>query len=152
MRLRTVFDSNIYVAAALRPGQYADRWLDIAMLPNSGIALFVSQPILAEVEAKLINRFGFGKVDVKAFIRRIQISAQVVSPAVRLKVVPNDPADNAILECAASARAQLIVSADAHLLNLNPYKGIGITHPRELKNIFAADYAVDNTSQDLVSL
>ena len=55
MQLKTVFDSNVYVAAALRPGAYCDMWLDIATLPRSGFRLFVSKPILDEVRDRLVT-------------------------------------------------------------------------------------------------
>lgn len=138
--IRTVFDSNLYMAAALRPGQYADRWLDIATLPGSGIQLCVSNEILHEVESKLIDKFGFTEPEIKQLTRRIRLAAQVVKPKIRLNVVPDDPDDNVIVECAVEARAQLIVTEDKHLLKLGKYKGIGITHPRELKYIFATDF------------
>ena len=140
VQLRVVFDSNIYVAAALRPGQYADRWLDVAMLPSSGLELFVSPDIIAEIQSKLTERFSLKEADVRQFLYRISISAKVVSPSVRINAVPNDKDDNAILECALEARAHLIITADTDLLTLNPYKNIGIAHPKELKNIFARDY------------
>ena len=140
MKLRTVFDSNIYVAAALRPGQYADRWLDIATLPSSGLKLYVSAEILAEVQHKLIDRFGFTEPEVKRLTSRIKMTANLVSPKVKLTVIPDDPDDNAIMECALEANAHLIVSADKHLLKLGNYKGMGVTHPRELKRIFATDF------------
>jgi putative PIN family toxin of toxin-antitoxin system len=140
MQLRTVFDTNIYVAAALRPGQHADRWLDIASLPASGLQLFVSAEILDELYQKLTEKFGFDRIEVRRFIKRIEIIARVVKPTMRLDVVPNDQDDNIIVECAVAARAHLIVSADADLLKLGQYKGIGIAHPRELKHIFATDF------------
>jgi len=139
--LRTVFDTNIYVAAALRPGQYADRWLDIAALPGSGLQLFVSPYILAEIRQKLVDRFEIPDNLVREFIGRVEVSATVVSPPdFSLAVVPDDPDDDAIVACAVEAHAQLIVTADNHLLKLDPYQGIGITHPKELKNIFATEY------------
>jgi len=138
--LRTVFDSNLYVAAALRPGQYADRWLDIATLPGSGLQLFVSSKVLHEVERKLIDKFGFTEPEIKQLIRRIRLAAHVVKPKIRLNVVPDDPDDNVILECAVESQAHIIVTADKHLLKLDQYQGIGITHPRELKYIFATDF------------
>lgn len=138
--LRTVFDSNIYVAAALRPGQYADRWLDIAALPGSGLQLFVSDYILEEVRRKLVDRFGFPDDLVRQFIARVKVSARLVKPDFSLTVVPDDPDDNAVIACAVAARAQLLVTADSDLLKLNPYEGIGIAHPKELKNIFAEDH------------
>jgi putative PIN family toxin of toxin-antitoxin system len=140
VKLRTVFDSNIYVAAALRPGQYADRWLDIATLPSSGLMLYVSAEILAEVQHKLIDRFDFTEPEVKRLTSRIKLAANMVKPTSKLNVIPDDPDDNVIVECAVAANAHLIVSADHHLLKLESYKGIGITHPRELKRIFATDF------------
>lgn len=53
MHIRTVFDSNFYIAAALRPGGHADLWLEIAALPCSQLRLFVSRPILDEVSETL---------------------------------------------------------------------------------------------------
>jgi uncharacterized protein len=140
VKLRTVFDSNIYVAAALRPGQYADRWLDISTLPSSTIKLYVSAEILAEVQHKLIDRFGFTEPEVERLTSRIQLAANLVKPTIKLNVIPDDPDDNTIVECAVEAGAHLIVSADKHLLKLGQYKGIGITHPRELKRIFVTDF------------
>ena len=102
--------------------------------------LFISPYIIYEIQSKLVNRFGFKETEIKQFISRIKISAQVVKPSKRINAVPNDRDDNAILECAVEAQAQLIVTADTDLLELNPYEGIGITHPKALKNIFAADY------------
>lgn len=140
MQLRTVFDSNVYVAAALRPGGHADVWLDIAALPRSGLQLVVSEPILAEVREKLIDRFAFPAADVDRFLARVRGIATVVRPAEPVRAVPDDPDDDRIIECALAARAQLIVTVDHHLLKLNPYQGIGIAHPKELKRIFAGDF------------
>ena len=139
MQLRTVFDSNVYVAAALRPGGHADLWLDIAALPSSGLCLFISAHILNEVQRKL-TELGVAAADTRRFIQRLQLVAVMVAPTERVKVVKDDPDDDAILECALAAQAQLIVSADHHLLNLSPYGDIGVTHPRELKRIFASDF------------
>jgi predicted nucleic acid-binding protein len=78
--------------------------------------------------------------DLTRFLKRVRGIATLVRPTERVKAVKDDPDDNAILECALAAQAQLIVTADHHLLKLSPYRGIGITHPRELKRIFASDF------------
>jgi putative PIN family toxin of toxin-antitoxin system len=137
MQLKTVFDSNIYVAAALKPGGYADMWLDIAALPQTGLKLFTSQPILDEVQEKLVLTFGLPALEVDCFIERLKQISLLVDPKEKIDAVKDDPDDNMILECGVAAKAQLIISADKHLLRL--YLGIGIAHPRELKNIFASD-------------
>ena len=139
MRLRTVFDSNFYIAAALRPGGHADLWLDIAAVPRSGLQLFVSEPILDEVGEKLLG-LEVPQAVVTRFLERMRRVAKVVEPTERVRAVKDDPDDDVILECAIAAKAHLIASADHHLLKLNPYRGIGITHPRELRHILASDF------------
>ena len=139
MQLRTVFDSNVYIAAALKPGAYSDLFLDIAALPGSDVRLFISKAILAEVRATLVE-LGLPPAEAERFVQRLRTIATPVRPTERVHVVRDDPDDNAILECALAANAQLIISADNHLLKLSPYRGIGIAHPRELRRIFASDF------------
>jgi len=109
-------------------------------LPNSKLALHVSEDILDEVQQKLVDRFGFSEPEVKRLISRIKRAANLVTPEIKLTVAPDDPDDNVILECAVEAHAHLIVSADHHHLKIGHYEGIGIAHPKELKRIFAGDY------------
>jgi hypothetical protein len=140
MKLRVVFDTNIYVSAAVTPNSYLDLWLEIASRPGSRFDLYVSPDILAEVRAVLTRKFGYTATEASSLSRHIRQVATVPHPTERLQVVKNDPDDNMILECALAANAHLIVTADSDLLNLNPFRGIGITHPRELRHIFAEDY------------
>lgn len=114
-------------------------WLDIATSPGSDLQIFVSVAILDEVDDKLRTKFGIRAPDVERLVGRIQVAATVVTPTERLTVV-DDPDDNAILECALAAQAHLVITADHALLKLNPFRGIGIAHPRELRNIFASDF------------
>ncbi len=58
--------------------------------------------------------------------------ATVVTPARIDPVIARDPADDAVLACAAAAKADLIVSGDKHLLALGgEYQGIRIVTPAE---------------------
>ena len=139
-KIRVVADTNIFVAAALKPGGPTEMWLRIAGQPRSSFELFVSEPILEELREKLVHKFSFSAERVKAFIGAIRERATVVNPASHLELgVIRDPDDRMILECALEAHAHLIISADQDLLLLNPFRGNGITHPRELKNIFRSD-------------
>jgi putative PIN family toxin of toxin-antitoxin system len=140
MKLRAVFDTNVYLSAVLKPGGYADLWLKRTALNQSGFDLYISKQILDEVKDKLFTEFEpIPKEISQEFIDGILEFVKIVKPTETITDVKDDPDDNMILECAVAAQAQLIVSADKHLLKLNPYMGIGITHPRELKNIFAGD-------------
>jgi uncharacterized protein len=46
-------------------------------------------------------------------------------------VVDADPADNKIIECAAAARSDYLVTGDKHLLVLGSYRGTQIVNPAE---------------------
>lgn len=54
----------------------------------------------------------------------------LVTPA-SIRRVARDPDDDAVLACALSAQADLIVSGDAHLLNLKSYQRIAIVAAAE---------------------
>jgi putative PIN family toxin of toxin-antitoxin system len=50
----------------------------------------------------------------------------LATPAAILPTITHDPDDDAILACALSAQADLIVSGDAHLLNLKQFQRMPI--------------------------
>jgi uncharacterized protein len=139
MNVRAVFDTNVYVAAALNPGGPSDLWLDLALAPGHSFTLFISEPILLEVQEKLVDKFGLPPALVERFVDRLRRVAHPVAPTPESYPELADPDDAIVLDCALAAKAHLIVSADQHLLTLNPWRGIGICHPRDLKYIFASD-------------
>ena len=60
--------------------------------------------------------------DFRRYGREIQISGE-------LHVVTDDPDDDVFIECAIVAGTSMIVSGDAHLLNLAEYQGVRILKP-----------------------
>lgn len=135
MPIRIVFDSNIYISAALNPGKYSTHWLEAASVKVK-FELFTSPQILEEVQNKLENKLQQPREKTTNFIRHIETIAKVVRPTMKLEVIKNDPEDNKILECAVEAKADLIVTADKDLYKLKRFKGIGIVHPSDLKHMF----------------
>ena len=55
----------------------------------------------------------------------------VVAPAIIPPAIIEDPDDDAVLACAVSAKADLVVSGDPHLVKLEQYEGIPIVAPAE---------------------
>lgn len=135
MPVRVVFDSNIFVAAALNPGKYADLWLRKAALKKK-LELYISPQILNEVHETLENKFHFSRENITQFLGEVEIIAQVIRPTIKLDVIKNDPDDNMVLECAVEAKADLLVTSDPDLFKLKKFQGIGIIHPSDLKYIF----------------
>lgn len=126
-QLRVVFDTNVYIAAFLRPGlseELVKRGLKGEFL------IFISWAILKELKEKLASKFRVSPEDLREFINLIQGDAQLVYPKVHIKLVKQDPQDNMVLECAQAAEAQLIITLDKHLLRLKTWRNLAIVHPR----------------------
>ena len=139
MKIRVVFDTNIYISAAITPSGRLNLWLDIAASSESALDLYVSEEILAEVREKLVEKFGLAESKVDGFLTDTRSIATIVEPAERVRVIASDPDDNMVVECALAARANLVVSADPDVYSIVEYRGIGFCHPRELPNIFRQD-------------
>ena len=61
--------------------------------------------------------------------------AKLVTPAQTLDVVKDDEPDNRILECAAEAGSEFIISADKDLLRLGSYAGASIMRAADFLQI-----------------
>ena len=68
--------------------------------------------------------------DIKARVKRFARIADIITPTIVPNVIQHDPADNHILACAISGKADVIVSGDKrHLLPLKEYEFIPIIRP-----------------------
>lgn len=132
--MKVVFDTNVFIAAALKSG-LAEDILQMAA-DTDIITLLVSKQILSEVIEKLQDKFHWLERDINSFIDYILEIAQVVDATEQINEVFRDPEDNKILECAVSGQADLIVSSDQDLIKLKKFKGIGIIHPKTLSWTF----------------
>jgi putative PIN family toxin of toxin-antitoxin system len=133
--MRIVFDTNIYIAAALR-GSFAEDIIKLAK--KKAITLLTSKAIIKELRSKLLSKFSKSEEDVDFFINTINQLAENVEPQEQVIAITRDPDDNKILECALTGKADLIVSADQDLIALKKFKGIAIIHPKTLSYTFPA--------------
>ena len=65
------------------------------------------------------------------FVNELRTTFAVVTPVNHVTDVESDPDDNRVLECALAAKAGVIVTGDADLLTLHPWRGIRIVTPAE---------------------
>jgi uncharacterized protein len=125
--MRLVVDTNVFVSAALKTNSLPFlivRWLD----RHGG--LLKSAATEAEVR-EVLQRPYIAAMTVPAFregIARMLGAAELVSITERIAVC-RDPKDDKFLELAVNGRADLIVTGDADLLALNPFRGISIGTP-----------------------
>ena len=100
------------------------------------VSLVTSRDILDELEAVLCGKkFRYPREIARSIVRELEAMCEIVTPTRNLSVVKADPYDNMILECAAEARVNYVVSGDSHLLKLERLEDIPILSPAQFLDI-----------------
>jgi putative PIN family toxin of toxin-antitoxin system len=125
---RVVFDTNVWISGLLWRGKP----YQCLLLARAGVVRAVyCNSMLAELMRELRETFCFSANRVQAVTYELRSKAELVEIPGSLHVVPDDPDDDKFVECAVVSGASVIVSGDAHLLNLREYHGIAILSPAE---------------------
>ena len=121
--MKVVFDTNVFVSAFMVHGSKGE---DAFLLAHRRkVELYTSVPILTETARVLRTKFHQPEQDIAAALKQIGRAATILPPS-RKVVVLEDVPDNRILECAVTARADLVVTGDQHLLKIKEFEGIPI--------------------------
>jgi putative PIN family toxin of toxin-antitoxin system len=125
--MRVVLDTNVLVSAALKDKS----------LPAMAVHLVAQRGVLLKSRAteqqlfEVLARPYFAALiapAAQAWLQKLLAAAETVTITERI-VACRDPTDDKFLELAISGRADLIVSGDADLLALDPFRGIPIITP-----------------------
>lgn len=135
--MRIVIDTSVLVSASLMPSSASYRAFEVA----TGVGeLIVSSPTLTEVEG-VLRREKFAKylsIAVRerflATLVRISIPVNVTSAIAECR----DPEDDKFLALAIDGAATYLITGDADLLVLNPFRGITILTPRDFLKLHDA--------------
>jgi putative PIN family toxin of toxin-antitoxin system len=126
--MRVVPDTNLLISAFLFGG--IPREILHGCIQGEP-RLVISETILDELQGVLRRqRFGLTADRVRAIVYEVSTIGDIVTTFTKVKVISEDPSDNAVLECALDGKADHIVTGDGHLLELGDYRGIGIMDPR----------------------
>ncbi|TAJ09675.1 MAG: putative toxin-antitoxin system toxin component, PIN family [Nitrospirae bacterium] len=134
--VKAVFDTNVYISALLIPGSKGEQAFLLARRRH--VTLYGSVPILTETARVLRVKFNQPEKDIKAALKIISRAAQILRPSQRLSVLDDAP-DNRILECAAAAQADVVVTGDHHLLTLKAFEGIPIVRLADFLRMFPVE-------------
>lgn len=135
MMLRVVYDTNVIVSAALKPGSLPASLVSLAMTRR--VRLFASLAILEEYEAVLQRpKFRLDPKRVESFLRDLRKAAARVRPARRVSEAP-DEADNRFLECALAAQADYLVTGNKKHFPLPEFEGTKVVSPAEFALLVA---------------
>ncbi len=141
--VRLVADTNVVLSALLWGGPPL-RLIETAK--GAETTLWTSVPLLAELKGVLgrskfaarIHRIGSTPDQL---LRRYLDIVNVVRSARIAPVIARDPADDQVLAAALASNAGLIVSGDAHLLDLESWRGICVVRVSDALKIVAANQA-----------
>ena len=126
--MKVVFDTNIFISALVIPGGQAER--AIRRITEGKDTLFISKPIISEILSVLSNKFSRDGEALSRVAVYLSDLAAIVHPAKRINVLA-DEADNRIIECAVSGKADAVVTGDREMLDLRDYLGIKIISLKE---------------------
>lgn len=130
---RVVLDSNVFISAFLFGGP-PQRVIEHALA--GAVQVCLAFAILDEIRGVLQRpKFGLSAERTLAICDEIEALCTMVTPTTRVRAVPEDPDDNRVLECALAAKADAIVSGDAHLLKLHAWRGIAILDPAAMVRV-----------------
>lgn len=127
--MKVVVDTNVFVSSFLNPQGVPRRVIDLWKAGR--VTLCLSTPIIAEY-AEVLSRFGLAegpelKELLDLFAARMHVIFTPKPP--RIALVPEDPADEKVIECAIAADAEFLISGDKHLLTIGTHDSIVILTP-----------------------
>lgn len=126
---RVVLDTNVVLSGLLFPGANPSQ----VLLKAQNFQLLGSDATLLEL-SEVMNRQRFDRYLERSL--RQQLVAEYMNACEAVPILYpiracRDPKDDKFLEVAVHGRAGAIVTGDADLLDLNPFRGIAILTPRE---------------------
>jgi putative PIN family toxin of toxin-antitoxin system len=125
--MRVVVDTNVFISAALKDKSFPALALTVIEQRGTLLKSVVTEHQLFEVIARPRIAELIEPVSVER-IRKLIASAEMVTISERI-IACRDPTDDKFLELAVNGRTDLVVSGDADLLVLNPFRGIPIVSP-----------------------
>lgn len=130
--MKIVLDANVFVSALLTQQGNAKRILDYWQ--ENKFELLTSPEILDEWNRvlrypHLVQIHHKSEGDIQRLLKLVEKQATLIESTEKL-AVSNDESDNRYIECAATGRADYLVTGDKkHLLPIGEYQGIKIVSP-----------------------
>ena len=121
--MKVVFDTNVFVSALVFPGGNGEQAF-LRVLEGEH-QLLLSRAIVGELLDALARKFARDREELARVAVFLADLAEIVEPETSLEVFEDD-ADNRILECAIAGQAEMVVTGDKKMLELERYEGIRI--------------------------
>lgn len=137
--LKVVLDTHVFLSALMNP--HGNSALIFDHILKNGVRLFTSAALMEARERalrhpNLAKRHGLKGEELGEFIADLPVISSLVEGKETPKVGIAHWWHEKYLSCAASGRADFIVSADSSLLQLREYEGAQIVAPDQLTELF----------------
>ena len=126
--MRCVFDTNVLISALLLPESKPREALELAIQKGRILLSFATLAELYEVLGRKKFLRYVDEDDIRRFLAALTREAEWIDVDVRIAAC-RDPKDDKFLEVAVSGHATHVVTGDADLVALNPFRGIEILPP-----------------------
>lgn len=125
--MKVVCDTNVFVSALTFRGVRGEQAL--RRILDGRDSLILSKPVLDELLRILATKFSREREELARVAVYLDELAQMVGPPERIDVLSDEP-DNRILECAVAGGADVIVTGDRSVLELEEFRGVKIVSLR----------------------
>jgi putative PIN family toxin of toxin-antitoxin system len=130
--VRIFLDTNVLASALTTRGLCAELF-EVVLQSHD---LLISEAIFRELQRILPEKLGQTEAITNGFIALLRTEGQIITDEHSLPNLP-DPDDEAILAAALAGKANVFVTGDKALLNLESVEGLPIITPRGLWEILA---------------
>ena len=128
--IRIVFDTNVVISAMIFAGSMPRRAIELALLKGT---ILISAALSEEMN-RVIAQDRFDKYvsrrQREGFLELLIRESEHIEITESIQVC-RDPKDDRVLELAVCGNAAYIVTGDADLLVLNPFRGIEVLRPAD---------------------
>jgi putative PIN family toxin of toxin-antitoxin system len=129
-KIKAVFDTNVLVSAWFWRGAES-RLVELA--EEGVIEAHTSPQLLTELRRALeYPKFRLEQSEIDEICDYYILVLRTVEPKRSVNVIPEDPEDNRVIECADESVADFIVSGNHHLLDLRRYESMRIVRAKEM--------------------
>ena len=133
--MRVVFDTNVIISALNFPG---NERLVLELAMRGRFDLCLAPFILQEVSGVLTRKFGWTEERSLQALSSLGNGATVIDPPLLADAIEGGHADNRILECAAAASADYLVTGDhRRLLPIGEHQGTRIVNAPRFLSLLA---------------
>ena len=131
--MRAVIDTNILVRAVIKP--LGTLGPVLRRLRDGDYVEIYSEPLITELvdvlnRPRIKDKYGLAPEDIETIIALILLRGEAVVPTRRITIC-RDPKDNMFLEAAVDGGADIIVSGDDDLLEIEAFERMPIVSPGE---------------------